>query len=80
MKTVHNKKHIERCPGTGSIVDCERISRTHVAAEENLKEIGAGLETSTKMLVWLARQFVTAAQTAACSSSKTAVVQELHDT
>jgi len=36
-----------------------------VTAEENLKEIGAGLETSTKMLVWLARQFVTAAQTAA---------------
>jgi len=42
-----------------------------VIAEENLEEIGAGLETSTKMLVRLARQVVTSAhcsKTAACTS------------
>jgi hypothetical protein len=49
-------------------------------AKENLKEIGVGLETSTKMLVRLARQVVTPAQTAAklphALPGKTAVVQE----
>jgi hypothetical protein len=55
-----------------------------VIAEENLKEIGAGLETSTKMLVRLARQVVTSAQIAAklpyALPEKTVLVQELRDT